>query len=286
VVSAARVRETWARLRARARHRIERPAHRPAPRLVGPELLREFAELQPEAFFVEVGSNDGDSFDHLRSHILQRRWRGVMVEPIPHVFDRLQRNYAANERIALEHAAVSSNDGMVSAYYLAPLRAAEGGTMPHWYDAVASLSRDMVLAQGASIPGVEQRLREVEVPALTFDSLCRKHGIEQLDLLVVDTEGHDFEVLSGVDFAALRPRLVVYEHLHLGEQRAGCRALLGRAGYEVMEEGFDTWCLDTSIEDSLTALWRRLEPEIPGISSEQWEQYRLLIEAADTPADA
>jgi hypothetical protein len=33
-----------------------------------------------------------------------------------------------------------------------------------------------------------------------------------------------------------------------------------------MEEGFDTWCLDTAPKDSLTARWMRTEPAVAGVS--------------------
>jgi hypothetical protein len=64
------------------------------------------------------------------------------------------------------------------------------------------------------------------------------------------------------------PRVLVYEHYHLGpEDRRDCREYLRRVGYETMEEHFDTFCLDASREDRLTRVWRRLEPAIPGVTS-------------------
>ena len=45
----------WARLRYR----------RLLARMAGPRLLRRFAEAYPEAFFVEIGANDGEQHDQL-----------------------------------------------------------------------------------------------------------------------------------------------------------------------------------------------------------------------------
>jgi hypothetical protein len=102
---------------------------------------------------------------------------------------------------------------------------------------------------------------------MSFESLCRKHGLGQLDLLVVDAEGHDWVILRGVDFTTHRPRLVVYEHLHLDPQeRAQCRAHLEAQGYETREEGFDTWCLHPSAGNRVRRTWRRLRWRIPGMS--------------------
>jgi hypothetical protein len=87
-------------------------------------------------------------------------------------------------------------------------------------------------------------------------------------VLVIDAEGYDWEIIRDIDFAAWRPRLLIYEQYHLTEnERVECRAHVERVGYETMEEGFDTFCLDTGPDDGPTATWRRLRPAVPGVSA-------------------
>src|SRR5262249_52325477 len=82
-----------------------------------------------------------------------------------------------------------------------------------------------------------------KLPTLTFESLCRRHGVGQIDLLHIDAEGSDFDVVQSIDFAAHRPRLVIYEHYHLSaDDQAACREHLRARGYETWEEGMDRWC--------------------------------------------
>jgi FkbM family methyltransferase len=252
------VRRLWRSLLMR---RIER-------RLAGPKLLRAFAREYPEAFFVEIGSNDGDRHDHLRPLILAHAWRGVMVEPVPYVFERLRRNYAAvADRVELENAAVGERDGPAPFFHMAQAPEAERAGLPDWYDGIGSFSRETVLSHARKIPGMEARLVATEVPVLTFDSLLTKHGGREPDLVVIDAEGHDHEILRTIDLEAHRPRLVVYEHFHLSDaDRAAARARLEAAGWDTMEEGFDTWCLDPRPADHLTALWHGLAPGVSGVS--------------------
>jgi hypothetical protein len=47
---------------------------------------------------------------------------------------------------------------------------------------------------------------------VTFETLRRRHGLDELDLLVVDTEGHDAAIVGQLDGADVHPRLIVYEH--------------------------------------------------------------------------
>jgi FkbM family methyltransferase len=234
--------------------------------MAGPRLLRAFAGRYPEAFFVEVGSNDGEQHDHLRPLIHAHAWRGIMVEPVPYVFERLRDGYAGLDRVILENSAIADRDGRLPFFHLA--EAGDGEELPRWYDGIGSFSRDNVLAHGRHIDGIAARLVETEVSCLTFDSLLRKHGVERVDLLLVDTEGYDWELLRAIDLETWMPRLVVYEHYHLSrDDRAACRAHLERLGYEAMEEGFDTFCLDTRLADRLTAQWRRLSPAVPGVAA-------------------
>jgi FkbM family methyltransferase len=251
------VKDAWERLKFR---RVQQ-------RLAGPKLLRSFAQAYPEAFFVEIGSNDGEQHDHLQPLISSHPWSGIMVEPVPYVFERLRRNYGDAPRVTLENAAIAERDGRLPFYHLGHVEDARREGLPQWYDAIGSFSRAAILRHVREIPDIEQRLVTTEVPSLTFESLCAKHGVDTIDLLLVDTEGYDYEILRSIDFATRRPRLVVYEHYHLPpDERAQCRARLERFGYETLEEGLDTFCLRVDAHDRLTRQWRRLRPGVPGAS--------------------
>jgi FkbM family methyltransferase len=237
--------------------------------MAGSHLLRAFAAEQPSAFFVEIGSNDGDQHDHLAPIIRSRPWRGIMVEPVPYVFERLRRNYAGMPGIALENVAIADRDGELEFFHLAEATPQERKRLPRWYDAIGSFSREAVLGHAQQIPDIERRITSTRVPCLTFATLCARHAVGELDLLVVDTEGHDAQILATVDLAAWHPRIVVYEHFHLAaDVRAACAERLRGAGYETMEEGFDTWCL-TPRDDELTRIWRDLRPTVAGVSAGQ-----------------
>jgi FkbM family methyltransferase len=251
-------RRAWRALRFR---RLER-------RLAGTRLIRAFAEVYPDAFFVEIGSNDGVQHDFLRPFIVEGRWRGIMVEPVPYVFERLRENYGSLGRVALENAAIGDRDGTLPFYHLREAEPGERARLPGWYDGIGSFSREIVTSHAAHIPDIESRVIRSEVPTLTFESLCRRHDVSTLDLVLIDTEGYEFEIVKSIDLEARHPRLLVYEHFHLEPgDRERCAQRVRAHGYETMEEGFDTWCLDPGVDDPLTAAWRGLSPAVPGVSA-------------------
>ena len=252
------MRRAWRRWRYR---RLQR-------RLVVPRFIAAFAAAHEEVVFVEIGADDGEQHDHLRPHILAGGWRGVMVEPVPYVFERLRGNYAGVPGVALEQAAVGKADGSAPFFFLRDATAGERAGLPDWYDGVGSFSREAILSHAPQIPDVAERLVEREVPVVRFDTLLERHGIERPDLVVVDTEGHDWAILRTIDLERHGPRLLLYEHFHLSDgDRAAALEHLQAAGYETLEEGFDTLCLRPE-GDALTRAFRRARPAVAGVSKQ------------------
>jgi FkbM family methyltransferase len=239
--------------------------------LAGFRLLREFERAHPEAFFVQVGSNDGEQHDPLRATILRGRWHGIMIEPVPYVFERLRRNYGAfSDRITLDNVAIGERDGVVPFYHLAPVADYDGEGLPQWYDGIGSFDREHVLKHRDFIPDVAERLVCTNVPTLTFESMCARHGVDDVDLVHIDAEGSDFEVIRSIDLARHRPRLLVYENYHQSEgDRAQCRKHLEDRGYETLEHGMDTWCMSMDdpapSEHRLLDLWHVVKTETPDV---------------------
>ena len=91
------LRDRW---RSRRAGRLQR-------RTAGHRVLEALAEHRPDAFFVEVGAGDGVTVDHLRPFAARSGWRGIMVEPVPYVFERLRANYADVDGVSLENVAIT-----------------------------------------------------------------------------------------------------------------------------------------------------------------------------------
>jgi len=69
-----------------------------------------------------------------------------------------------------------------------------------------------------------------------LDTLLVRHGVSRIDLLVIDTEGHDSEILRSLDFTRFRPVLLMFEHQHLSaDDKTAAYALLETYGYRFQE---------------------------------------------------
>ena len=75
--------------------------------------------------FVQVGSNDGRYNDRIFPFSSSRAdWSGLLVEPVPYLFERLKRNYAEvagdPARFRFAQVAVSGRSGTAQFHYVSP----------------------------------------------------------------------------------------------------------------------------------------------------------------------
>ena len=206
--------------------------HLSRPFDVLPLLVEERIRTRGSFNFLQVGANDGMLDDPIRELVLRHDLTGVMVEPLPDMFERLQRNFSSQTRLKFENVAITDRPGTVRIY-----RIDAGANAPEHLHGVASLSRAHLLKEG--VP--EAAIRECEVEAVTMQSLLAKHDIRQLDLLQVDTEGYDHEILKFALACGLRPAIINYEHCHLMPKvRHAAQRQLVDLGYRFLEVGKDT----------------------------------------------
>jgi FkbM family methyltransferase len=249
--------------RIRARLPSQRRADTPFVRKLD-RFVRQFGAAFPEARFVQVGSNDGKHLDPLSQQILSRQWTGIMLEPVPYIFKRLEANYGHLDRLQLLNEAIADHDGVQEFYYLS--QAGPDEELPAWYDTLGSFRKDVILSHEEAIPDVATRVTSLQVPCVTFETLCTRLGVTELDLVHVDAEGYDFEVLKLIDFGRLRPALVIFENYHMDSATyAAASQLLQGFGYELLDEGMDTLALDVdrarAKQPQLASLWRELRQE-------------------------
>jgi FkbM family methyltransferase len=181
--------------------------------------------------FLQVGANDGVAGDPLQQVVRTYGWRGACVEPVPQVFERLRASYADVPGVSCIRAAIAAADGSVSLYRVDP-RPGD----PLWVDQIASLDKEVLLRHEDQVPGLADRVVEVDVPAHTLPSLVRAAALEHIDLLHTDVEGYDLEVVNQIDFgAAWAPSYLIFElrHLDRGAAREAARMLRTR-GYRLL----------------------------------------------------
>jgi FkbM family methyltransferase len=188
--------------------------------------LRE--KRQGDVFFLQVGANDGRTHDPLHNAIRQHHWRGILVEPVPTMFEALQANYAGVPGLAFEQVACADRPGVLPFFRIR-------NHEQHAWDGVrglSSLNRDIIRPHFASDEEFARFVEEVPVQIVTAEDLLARHGVARVDLVLIDTEGADARVLDGFAVERWRPEILMMEHLHLSpEDRARVNHRMHALGY-------------------------------------------------------
>ena len=160
---------------------------------------------------VDVGSNVG--VYSLVARAVNRDARIVAFEPLDRMYQRLTANLTLNDfAITAEQVALSDHEGQALLF-----------DDPRDYNQQASLE-----ASAEARP--HQVARNVRLTRL--DRYCLEHGIESIDLLKIDIEGHEPQALEGMGSLLTTAKPTMLIEVLTDEAGSRISALLSGLGYE------------------------------------------------------
>lgn len=193
-------------------------------------VIQDVYRAKGSFLFIEIGANDGRHVDPLYRYVRNPGWKGLLVEPHPRNFKRLEENYRGIEGMTLENAAITETDGSIKLFGFESDDLHAG--------MLASVNRDLVRFNGDGIRG---KIQEFNVPSLSVKSLLAKHQITDFDLLQIDTEGYDYNILTQFLEGGVLPRIIHFENNFLtGAQRTQVGQRFTALGYAFLNIGIDT----------------------------------------------
>ena len=141
------------------------------------------------------------------SFISQKFMKIILVEPVSVFFEELKYNYSKNYKnykIEYVNKAISNSNGTETIYY------PTDNNDIWWIRQCSSLNIDHIRNHG-----YKGEIKSENIEKITLNELIKMYNVRSLDFLVVDTEGHDYEILINLDFKLLKPRYIQFEHLHI-----------------------------------------------------------------------
>ncbi len=174
-----------------------------------PDLAAISLLTKPGDTVFDLGANFG-LFTRFLSESVGKEGRVFSFEPTGDMFGVLEGNCAhlglSNARIF--RTALSDRTGVSE--MVIPVR--EDGTLNHYE---------------ASLAGGEGGGKSVAVETSTLDDFCAHHGIDRIDFIKCDVEGHELEVLDGARRTLLhhRPTMLIEVNAPLDAGGHGTRVL-------------------------------------------------------------
>lgn len=204
-------------------------------------VIKDYLKASNKEFnFIQIGAHDGEWCDPINRYIKQYHWHGLLVEPQLNAFKKLVENYSNEPQLKFENALIlNQNKTDVSLY---TVRHEDGNEALFKLAYMARLDRASLVRELSNfgLQNADSLVEEIKVPALTIPTLLKKHNLQTLDLLVIDTEGYDFEILKMFDLNAIKPAIIQLEIVHLSaEDKDACLAHLASHGYRTATVAFD-----------------------------------------------
>jgi FkbM family methyltransferase len=189
--------------------------------------------------FVQVGANDGVSFDFLYDFVINRKPKGILIEPVKDYFKELQQNYNGFDGLVLLNVAIHPFEKSLMINKISPDSIQK---YPDWVKGIASLDVNHHLKTGIATADIVQE----EVKADSLMNIINEYLVDKrLHYFQVDAEGFDYEVLKQLDFSSIKPLLIKFENVNLNEdEKKASMEILKANNYFLFNEFGDTIAVD------------------------------------------
>jgi len=199
------------------------------------ELVWEFFGRKRAGVFVEVGANDPVAGS--QTWLLEQNgWRGVLVEPQSAHCEKL-RSGRKNSQVFQVACSGPEMEGEMDL-----LLAEEDGS------STLQKQRD---THGTHFIGTER------VKVTTLDKVLTTAGVAKIDFLSLDVEGHEIEVMRGLDFKKFSPALILIED---GVRDLSKHRFLKSRGYKLVKRTtLNNWYVPRDCDFKMSSLAEKFE---------------------------
>lgn len=184
--------------------------------------------------FIQVGANDGKSNDgdQIYPFVKMFKWKGILIEPVPYLYNSLINNYSRIKNLSFENVAIANKPGITTFYYF--------NDPSGWYNQLGSFNK-VHLENHKKSNNIPLDINEIEVKCETINNIVKRNNLNHIDILHIDTEGYDFQIIKSINFELVKPNVIIYENRHLSEnENKTCELLLKQHNFSIYRLQFDT----------------------------------------------
>lgn len=148
--------------------------------------------------FCSLGENDGVTFSNVRA-LAERGWTGVMIEPDPEAFSRLEKLY-------LEYRGLYTYNYAISDYNGKKILQKSSSLLKNGDTGLVSTFNVSEMERFKSIVSYTP----IEVQVYTWGTARNRWQIRDFDMISMDIEGSELQVLPDIDLS--KTKLLCIEH--------------------------------------------------------------------------
>ncbi len=148
--------------------------------------------------FCSLGENDGLTFSNVRA-LAERGWTGVMIEPDPEAFSRLEKLYDGHKGLYTYNYAISDTNGKKFLQKSSSL-------LKNGDTGLVSTFNPSEMKRFNNVVNYEP----IEVTVYTWATARNRWSIRNFDCISIDVEGDEMRILPSIDLT--ETKVICIEH--------------------------------------------------------------------------
>lgn len=148
-----------------------------------------FKELQ-NGTFVDVGAHNGVTINNSLFFETIRNWSGILIEPLPSIFQQLERN---RPKAIRKNCAISDTETIVDFLEVEGYAEMTSGILSN-YDPRHKQRIENEISQLGGKSNI------IQVQTRKLSDILAEHSIDHVHYLSIDVEGSEFSVIKSIDF--------------------------------------------------------------------------------------
>ena len=145
----------------------------------------------------------------------------LLVEPVPHNVNAIKKNLNNLNGVVIEQVALSNKNESKNFYFIK--EKSINKLKKHWSSGIGSFNKQHILDHKSKRFKVEEEdIEKVSINTIRFKDIVKKYQIKQINKLLIDVEGSEYEILNDIDFNSLNIEEILFEYKHFdGYKKTG-----------------------------------------------------------------
>lgn len=178
-------------------------------------ILAGFFNDMKDGFYVDIGAND-PIFDSVTKYFYNIGWRGINIEPIPALYERLVEDRPRDINLKV---GIADKPGELK------LRVYDNG------DGLSTFLNSMKQGYAKKNTYATSKFHDQLVPVKTLKQVFDENNVKHINFMKVDIEGYEYNALIGNDWDRYRPEVICIEANHVEKD---WRPLLKEHHYDIV----------------------------------------------------
>lgn len=209
-------------------------------------IIDKLKSINNHITILQIGANDGQQSDFVNKFVKENNVTLHTLEPIPHYYQELKNYYQNYNNVFTYNYAITNKTGTDYINFIP-----DNPSMPAWLKGCSSFFTDRNILSGFImwdtnglpiqkynqehvLSYIKQYTQKIPVNCITFNDFITKFNIPNIDVLVIDTEGYEYQILKQINLNKYPIPVIILEYIYLPQpSKNGVKSIFARNHYHI-----------------------------------------------------